>query len=129
MTSGSGEPVGSVGEEAAKLFGAFQEWARESGHQHGGASAAAAEGLAGAVRGLDQHVATGAAECTWCPVCRAISAVRDIDPEVQQHLATAMTSLAQAAAGLLATDVPDGARRTAGPVRETDPDDDEGEDD
>ena len=47
------------------------------------------------------------AECTFCPVCRVISAVRETSPEVRHHLTTAATSLMHAAAGLLATHVPE----------------------
>jgi hypothetical protein len=40
-------------------------------------------------------------------VCRTISAVRSTSPEVKQHLSTAASSLLQAAAGFMATHVPD----------------------
>jgi hypothetical protein len=40
-----------------------------------------------------------------------ISAVRSTSPEVRQHLSSAASSLLQAAAGVLATPVPDDARR------------------
>ena len=45
-----GQDIGSVAEEAAKLFGALSGWARE--------------------HGSEEHIATGAPECTYCPVCR-----------------------------------------------------------
>ncbi len=51
---------------------------------------------------LDEHVATGAPECQWCPVCRTVHAIREVSPEVREHLATAAASLMQAAAGVLA---------------------------
>ena len=70
------EPVGSVAEEAAKLFGAFSGWAKEHG-----------DGLSSFADDLHDHVATGSAECTWCPVCRTIAAVRQTSPEVRAHLA------------------------------------------
>ncbi len=41
-----GEDVGSVSEEAAKLLHALQDWAKESGTEYAGATAAAAEGAA-----------------------------------------------------------------------------------
>ncbi len=73
--------VGDLGEEAARLLGV----------------------LAGFTRSVDEHVATGAPECEWCPVCRAVHVVRSASPEVRDHLATAASSLLQAAASLLAS--------------------------
>ena len=105
------EPVGSVAEEAAKLFAAFQGWAKDNGGEYAGAAASAAEGAATAFHQVGEHVATGSAECTYCPVCRVIAAVRDTSPEVRQHLTTAATSLMHAAAGMLATQVPDSSAR------------------
>jgi hypothetical protein len=52
---------------------------------------------------LGEHLATGAAECTVCPLCRTVHAVRQLNPEVTNHLASAVSSLAQAAAALMAT--------------------------
>ena len=113
------EQVGTVSEEAGKLFGALSDWARDqaSGTATGGGGAWARDWLgsptmrpggraARAAHDLDEHLATGSAECTWCPLCRAVHAVRQTSPEVRTHLATAASSLLQAAAGLLATAVP-----------------------
>ncbi len=105
---GSGE-VGSVGEEAAKLFGALAGWARDHGADLGpdlpgdlgrGISGLA-EQAAGAAHQAGEHLATGAAECTYCPICRTLHAVREVSPEVREHLAVAASSLMQAAAGFL----------------------------
>jgi hypothetical protein len=111
------EQVGSVSEEAGKLFGALSDWARD---QASGAGAGPGEGLAGfaehaarAAHDLDEHLATGSQECTWCPLCRAVHAVRQTSPEVRAHLTSAASSLLQAAAGLLATAVPDEGRTGA----------------
>ena len=124
------ESVGSVAEEAAKLLHALQDWAKESGSEYAGAAASAAEGAASAVHRIDEHIATGSAECSYCPVCRVISAVRATSPEVRQHLTTAGTSLLHAAAGLLATTVPEPSKqRRDGPVEKIDLSDDEWEDD
>ena len=124
------ENVGSVTEEAAKLLHALQDWAKESGSEYAGAAATAAEGAASAVHRVDEHIATGAAECSYCPLCRVISAVRGTSPEVRQHLTTAATSLMNAAAGLLATQMPEPSReRTDGGVEKIDLSDDEWEDD
>ena len=108
------EHVGSVGEEAAKLLSALNDWAKESGSGHVHGAAAAAEGLLGGLKEIDEHVATGSAECRYCPVCQAISLVRSTSPEVRAHLSSAASSLLQAAAGLLATSVPDGSPRASG---------------
>lgn len=75
------EPVGSLGSEAAKLLEALQDWA-------GGAAWGA------------EHIATGSPACSYCPLCRVISAVRD-DPEVRQQISTAVTSVVEVVAGLL----------------------------
>jgi hypothetical protein len=83
------EPVGSVAEEAAKLLGALSGWARD----------------------LDDHVATGAPECSYCPICRTVHALRQTSPEVRTQLATAATALLQAASGLLATVAPEAPGR------------------
>jgi hypothetical protein len=78
------EPVGSVGDEAAKLLGALADWAGEH------------------AREVDDHLATGAAECRYCPICRTVHAVRGASPEVKAQLANAASTFLQAAAGLLA---------------------------
>lgn len=65
---------GSLGEEAAKLVDALSEWAR---------------GAAGG----ELPLATGAAECTLCPVCQLLSVMRRAKPETFTHLAEATTSL------------------------------------
>jgi hypothetical protein len=100
------EEVGSVGEEAAKLFSVLSGWARDAGVSSSEAAADAGQGLADAVRGIDQHIATGGEDCRYCPLCRVIHAARDTSPEVKAHLASAAGSLMQAAAGVLATRAP-----------------------
>ncbi|VXC48847.1 hypothetical protein [Nocardioides sp. AX2bis] len=125
----AGEPyeeVGSVGEEAAKLFDAFSEalaagragrpaaqhgpqQGPQQGPQEGPAGARwSGEGLAalaadamGALRDADAHVATGGEDCRICPVCRAIHAVRETTPEVRSHLLTAARSLLAAGTALV----------------------------
>ena len=84
MTAPQDEPVGSLGDEAAKLFGVLAGWASDH------------------ARDLSEHVATGDAECLYCPICRTMHAVRGASPEVRDQLATAASSFLQAAAGLLA---------------------------
>ncbi|HEV2888973.1 MAG TPA: hypothetical protein VGX28_01210 [Frankiaceae bacterium] len=72
------EAVGSLAEEAAKLFGVAEEWWR--------AHAPAAVAQAG-------H--TGP-ECRVCPFCQALSVVRNAQPEVFEHLVTAADAFAAA---------------------------------
>lgn len=97
------EPVGSVGEEAAKLLGALSDWARTQGSDYTGTAAGAASAFTHAVRDVNEHVATGAPECRYCPVCQVIHAVRQTSPEVRTHLTVAASSLMHAAGELLAT--------------------------
>ncbi len=110
MSDGDDPTVGSVGEEAAKLFAALQDWAKDSGTEYAGASASAAAGAASAFQQVSEHIATGGEDCRYCPLCQVISAVRGTSPEVRAHLGSAASSLLQAASGLLATVVPDDAR-------------------
>lgn len=70
------EAVGSLAEEAAKLFGAAEEWWRE----HAPAAPAAHTGP----------------ECRVCPLCQVLSVVRTAQPEVFEHLVTAADAFAQA---------------------------------
>jgi hypothetical protein len=84
MNAPDDEPVGNVGDEAAKLLGALADWAGDH------------------FREVDDHIATGAAECLYCPVCRTVHAVREANPEVKAQLAQAASTLLKAAAGLLA---------------------------
>jgi hypothetical protein len=98
------EPVGSLGEEAVKLLKTLQGWAEESGGD------AAATGAASAFKSFNEHIATGDQECRFCPVCQVISAVREVSPEVKQHLTSAASSLLSAAAAAMSTD---GSRRAS----------------
>ena len=106
------EPIGSAAEEAAKLFGALSDWAHD---------------VAG---GVDQHLATGAPECTYCPICRTVHFVREASPEIRAHLATAAASLLQAAAGILnaVATPPTSSEGRSGEVEHIDLDDDGGQD-
>ncbi len=124
-SEGTPPPVGSVGDEAVKLLQALQEWAKESGHEYGESFGAAAAGAGGLLHNVNEHIATGGRECTYCPVCKMIAAVRATSPEVKQHLTTAASSLLQAAAGFMATHVPDTSpARSDGAVERIDLSDD-----
>ncbi|HEX3930689.1 MAG TPA: hypothetical protein VHW64_08295 [Nocardioides sp.] len=89
------EAVGSVADEAMKLLGALSGWAKEHGDGFGALSDE-----------LHAHLSTDAPECTWCPVCRVVAAVRETSPEVRSHLTSAATSLAAAVSGMLSTQPP-----------------------
>ncbi len=97
------EPVGSLGEEAAKLLGALSEWARDQGQDYAGTASGAASAVNHALHDVDEHIATGSEDCRYCPVCQVIHVVRQTSPEVRTHLAMAAGSLMNAAASMLAT--------------------------
>ena len=78
MTGGS--HLGSAAEEAARLFAAVEDWARTRG-----------AGLLDA-----EHLATGAPECTVCPLCQAVSVLRQVKPETVEHLLDAAASVVAA---------------------------------
>ena len=101
--TGPPDDVGSVGEEAAKLLGALSDWARDQGSDLGQGLGGLASHAAESLHDVNEHLATGSAECTYCPVCRTVHAVRQTTPEVRAHLAQAASSFFQAAAGLMAT--------------------------
>jgi hypothetical protein len=114
----SEDQVGSVAEEAAKLLGALQDWARESGHDSATAGAA---GAAAMFHNLNEHVATGGEDCRYCPLCQAISLVRQTSPEVKQHLTSAAASLMQAVVAAMPTQAHGDAHgRTRDPVEKID---------
>lgn len=100
------DEVGSVADEAAKLLAALQDWAKDAGVGHTGAAAGFASTLAAGARDVNEHIATGGADCLYCPVCRAIDLVRQTSPEVKAHLTVAASSLLQAVAVVLETHVP-----------------------
>ncbi len=100
---GSHEPVGSVGDEAAKLLGALSDWAKDQGTDYAGTAAGAAGTFAAAVQDVSEHIATDGEDCRYCPVCQVIHVFRQTSPEVRAHLSLAASSLMHAAAGLLAT--------------------------
>ncbi len=89
------EAVGGVADEAAKLFGAVEDWWRERiGEVHQGP------------------------ECAVCPVCQVLALVRTAKPEVFEHLAQSAASLLLAFQA--AVDSPGAARRGASPVQRID---------
>ena len=107
------DEIGSVADEAAKLFGALSEWARDHGSDLGQGLSGLASQAATSARDVNEHIATGSAECAYCPICRSVHLIRQTSPEVRSQLAVAAASLMQAAAGILATAVPDENRAAA----------------
>jgi hypothetical protein len=122
--AGPHEPVGSVGEEAAKLIGALSDWAKDQGTDYAGTAAGATTSFAQAVHEVNEHIATGSEDCRYCPVCQVIHVVRQTSPEVRAHLSVAASSLMHAAAGMLATQA--NSPSPSSPVEKIDLDDDSG---
>jgi hypothetical protein len=84
------EPVGSVADEAAKLFAALHRNGKEP----------EAEPQLGA-------------DCQWCPVCQLIHRVRQCSPETMEHLAAAAAGVLGSLRALL-----DAAAETAREARD-----------
>ena len=81
--SGAADQVGSVAEEAAKLFAALS--ARAGEHRGGGAGADSAGAADGQPDGANAAAPHGE-NCRWCPLCQAIGLVRGTSPEVRDQL-------------------------------------------
>jgi hypothetical protein len=81
---------GSLGEEAARLADAVQEWLRSAPGQRGRDVWATAT-----------SPSQDAAECRVCPVCQALRVLRSTRPETFEHLADAAASFAAALRGLV----------------------------
>lgn len=103
-----GADVGSFAEEAGKLFGAFSGWARDHAGEASDGLSSFAEQAAASAHDLNDHLSTGAAECTVCPICRGVHALRHLNPEVKAHLGAAAVSLFQAVTTLMDTQAPEG---------------------
>jgi hypothetical protein len=82
----STDRAGSIGAEATRLLEALQEWSR----------ATFGQGAA-----LGAHVATGAPECAWCPICQFIAVLRGDRPEISQKLTDAGAAVLAAARALV----------------------------
>lgn len=67
------EAHGTIGEEAARLLDAVQEWLRREP--------------------LSEHLATGAPECTWCPLCQLVAVLRGDRPDVNDKIASVVAAL------------------------------------
>jgi hypothetical protein len=89
------EAVGSLAEEAAKLFGAAEEWWR--------------------AHAPSEHLGP---ECRVCPVCQVLSVVRGAQPELFEHLTEVVTSLLTSVRSTV--DPTARARRAEAPVERID---------
>ena len=95
--------VGSAAEEAAKLFTAMEDWARQrAGHAFD-----------------EEHIATGSPECQYCPVCQGIGLLRHVRPEAVEHLLDATASFVAALRTAVTTPPSEPGRRTP-PVQHID---------
>ncbi|MFC5264214.1 hypothetical protein ACFPJ1_19055 [Kribbella qitaiheensis] len=121
----SKEPVGTVAEEAAKLFAVLQQAARQQDPAPPREEPEADEPAAAepGVQDEQEHgtARCGAAECQWCPVCQLIAKVRHTSPETIDQLSMAaagvlgsVRSLLEAAAEAARQARADAEARTAG---------------
>ena len=92
-----GRPHGTMAEEAVKLAEVAQLWLASRAHRAGAHPGDDVWAEATAEPGGEPP------ECTGCPICRVRRAVAGVNPEVYDHLADAVASLA-AALRALATD-------------------------
>ena len=86
----SKEPIGSVAEEAAKLFAVLQQ-AADAGRTTHAEQQPAAETHTEEEPAAEEHehgIGRGP-ECQWCPVCQVINKVRSTSPETIEQLSTA----------------------------------------
>ncbi|HET6988065.1 MAG TPA: hypothetical protein VFI00_15675 [Kribbella sp.] len=104
----SKEPIGSVGEEAAKLFAVLQQ------------AAAGTSGTTQAPVDDEAHQHKLGPDCVWCPVCQLINKVRNTSPETIDQLSSAaahvigsVRSLLEEAAEAARQSQADAASRTA----------------
>jgi hypothetical protein len=94
MTTPHAHEFGSVGDEAARLLDAVQEWAR---HAFG--------------EGASARMSTGAPECEWCPLCQLVAVLRGDRPETTEKIVAAGTAVMTALRSLLdQAPAPDDAR-------------------
>lgn len=106
----SKEPVGSLAEEAAKLFAVLQHAADVSETKPSEEAPVVDE----------EHQHKLGPDCVWCPVCQLIHKVRNTSPETIEQLSTAaahvlgsVRSLLEAAAAAARQAQEDAASRPA----------------
>lgn len=103
MSDRSGEPVGTLAEELAKLMGVVSGFAESAAPGDKANTRGDEDGDAGADSAAEhgEHIADGSAACQMCPVCQTIAFVRSTSPEVREHLASSAASFAAATRDLL----------------------------
>lgn len=74
MSAAAGAPLGGPAEEARRLVEALGDWA------------------ATRLGPVDEHLATGSAECRVCPLCQVIAALRGDRSEVLSRVGDAWTA-------------------------------------
>jgi hypothetical protein len=104
----SKEPVGSVAQEAARLFTVLQQAAADArGASHPADPTVPPPGPAPDepphatpgdqedLPGQHEHgtARSGGPECRWCPICQLVSRVRSTSPDTVEQLATAAASV------------------------------------
>ncbi len=97
---------GSLGEEAARLAAAVQDWLRGFPDVRGTAGAAGHQ-----AHPDPGHPGETPPECLVCPACQVLRLVRGTRPEVYGHLADAAASLSAALREMTADGAPGAARR------------------
>jgi hypothetical protein len=95
----SKEPVGSVAEEAAKLFALLQKGDPGEHPEH-----------------------RLGPECQWCPICQLLAVVRQAKPETVDHLASAAAGVLGSLRALLDA-ATESARQARAASQEPDPKD------
>ncbi|HEY2272704.1 MAG TPA: hypothetical protein VGH30_08015 [Jatrophihabitantaceae bacterium] len=73
------EHDGTLADEAMRLIGAMQDWARQN-----------------FPAGPDGHGVPSGAVCQWCPLCQFMAVLRGERPEVTARVADAGTAVASA---------------------------------
>jgi hypothetical protein len=133
MSAAEPEPVGTLAEEAAKLFAAIQSWAAD--REPAAATRRSEDEEPGPVQpdplqpdaeDVDDPQRThrhpdpepGSTECRWCPHCQLVRMAKATSPDVREHLSQAALSLALALKGLL--EEPERTARRAAPVEKID---------
>jgi hypothetical protein len=86
------EQPGYVLDEAVKLFGEVRRRVRDSGHRRARPEPGDVWGQA-TYESPVPHIATGAPECQYCPICRTIAAARTSAPGLTEQAMDAGRSL------------------------------------
>ncbi|MEU4197469.1 hypothetical protein AB0E69_36615 [Kribbella sp. NPDC026611] len=119
--------VGSVAEEAAKLFALLQNAAAQDAPPADASDAPDMDSDAdsGAAPDAGKHEHALGPDCVWCPVCQLIHRVRNTSPETIEQLSTAaahvlgsLRSLLEAAADAARQSREDAASRSSAPDQE-----------